>query len=86
MTFYLEKIGKINTYDKYNTIFIKGYIDINPSFDISFPYYFDKDNIDTIIDEFMKEFNIKKITEFSLFKNYLSIFTKKTRFYSIEFL
>ena len=77
MTFYLQKIGKINTYDEYNTIFIKGYIDINPSFDISFPYYFNKDNIESVIQEFINEFNINKIYNFTNFRKYLTIFTKK---------
>lgn len=86
MTFYFEKVGKKTSFNEYNTIFIKGHINNYPSFNICFPFYFNKDNIDTIIEEFTKELNIKKIYDFNKFKWYLTIFTKKSRFHSIEFL
>ena len=83
MIFHLHSISK-KTFDScYNIITIDGFINNKP-INISFPFYFNKDNVDNIITEFKNELNISNIHNFKLFYKYLLLFSKKNRFHSIS--
>ena len=80
---YLTSISKKTIDNSYNSISINGIIEKN-AINITFDFYFNHDdNIDTIIDELIKELNISYIHNFTTFRKYLILFSKINRFHSI---
>lgn len=80
--FYLHSISKKTINDSYNIITINGIIE-KRSINITFDFYFDHDNINTIIYEFKKELKISSIHNFTTFRKYIILFSKINRFHSI---
>ncbi len=85
MRFYLHTISKKTINESYNIITISGAIE-KKKVVISFEFYFDHDNINTIIYEFKKELKISSIHNFTNFRNYLILFSKINRFHSISYI
>ena len=81
--FYFSSISKKTINNSYNIITINGIIE-KKAINITFEFYFNHDNIDTIIDELKKELNISSIHNFTTFRKHLILFSKINRFHSIS--
>lgn len=80
---YLTSISKKTIDNSYNIISINGVIEKN-AINITFYFYFNhNENIDTILDELIKELKISYIHNFTTFRTYLILFSKINRFHSI---
>ena len=80
--FYLRSISKKTINNSYNIITINGTIE-KKTINITFEFYFNHDNIDTIIHELKNELKISSIHNFTTFRKYLILFSKINRFHSI---
>ena len=80
--FYFQSISKKTIDNSYNLITINGFIE-KRYINITFEFYFNHDNIDTIIHELKKELKISYIHNFTTFRKYLILFSKINRFHSI---
>ena len=81
--FYFSSISKKTINNSHNIITINGIIK-KRTINITFEFYFNHDNIDTIIDELKKELNISSIHNFTTFRKHLILFSKINRFHSIS--
>ena len=84
-TFYLSSISKKTINNSYNIVTINGFIE-KKAINITFEFYFNHDNVDTIIHELKKELNISYFHNFTTFRKYLILFSKINRFHSISYL
>jgi len=81
--FYYHTISKKTIDNSYNIITINGIIE-KKSINITFDFYFNHDNIDTIINELKEELKIPYIHNFTTFRKYLILFSKINRFHRIS--